>query len=113
MARGEKNQEDAWVDATDDYDGFERPVWQVDRCPMECQCSRGAWKNAKAWSYVGPEQVLLYVKNHLLVSSLHLMTEDAADELFWREFDWTPQGERMGQQGAAAERVPGGVAVGV
>ena len=77
---GEKNKEDVWVDASEDWDGYERSYWKVDNCPMACECSYQSWRNARAWSYIGPTQVMLYVKNHLLNSSLHNVTEDEVDE---------------------------------
>ena len=48
---------------------------------MMCDCSTSAWRNAKAWSYKSPQQALGYVKNHLMASSLHHMSEEDADAL--------------------------------
>ena len=77
----EKNSEDAWLDADDDWEGNTRSFWQVETCPEYCKCSPQSWRNAKAWSYIGPDKALGYVKNHLMASSLHAMTDAEADAL--------------------------------
>ena len=77
----EKNNEDAWLDEDDDCEDNIRSYWRLDVCPMLCDCSTGAWRNAKAWSYKSPQQALGYVKNHLMASSLHHMSEEDADAL--------------------------------
>ena len=77
----EKNNEDAWLDEDDDCEDNTRTYWRLDACPAMCNCSTSAWRNAKAWSYKSPQQALGYVKNHLMASSLHHMSEEEADAL--------------------------------
>ena len=79
----EKNKESAYLLDADD-DGKPRAYWQAEACPTgECPSSCKSWKGACCWSYVGAESVLSYVKQHLMHSSKHNMTEEEADAILY------------------------------
>jgi len=75
-----KNMEE-WCMPADIDDGETRLRFVCKRCPEESQCSANAWKNGKAWSYVGDYEVRQYVVRHLTASSKHEVPLAKAQDL--------------------------------
>lgn len=60
--------------------GQPRTWWKATACPLSKECSDRSWKLVYAWSYISEGQVARYVKHHLMHSSCHGLSAEAAEE---------------------------------
>ena len=56
---------------SDDDTGADREYCRVKFCPLHEECSKNSWDKVTSWSYLGLEQVIANVREHLLNSDLH------------------------------------------
>ena len=76
----EKNNESYYVARDYDDETYIRSVWQIKCCPLKDKCSAQAWTRAAVWSMTSPDQCLVYLKQHLMVSGKHNLPESEAQE---------------------------------
>ena len=75
----ERNNETG-VTAREDDTPDPRWFWYVKLCPDLDNCSAASFKRANVWSYQSAKKCLCYLKQHLMSSSKHNMTDDEAEE---------------------------------
>ena len=79
----------------------EKPYFICNACPAE-KCSSKSWRKAKCWAFT-EEGCIKQVKQHLMNSSLHNVTESLADELVQNlELEWVDPSKTKSCKSASA-----------
>ncbi len=76
----EKFKENYFIDRKDDEEAYCRPCFKMKACLFPEKCSDNAWHHAQVKSWYSKQSCLNYLKRHLKASSLHNLSEEAAQQ---------------------------------
>ena len=83
----EKFKENYFIDRKDDETDYCRPCFKIKSCLLPEKCSDNAWQHAQVRSWHSKQSCLNYLKRHLKISSLHNLSEEAAQQAIVDNFD--------------------------
>ena len=65
--------------ASDDDTWEDRTYWMASACPCRESCSASSWRQVLKYSYLSDEVVRGYIRDHLMRSSRHILSEEDAE----------------------------------
>ena len=89
----EEFKEHYFIDRKDDEEAYCRPCFKIKECLFPDKCSDNAWQRAQVRSWYSKQSCLNYLKRHLKISSLHNLSEEAAQQAIVDNFDNIAWGE--------------------